>query len=107
MNFVQSGNRLTKQIIARNADEIQVYLRDRGYFNATVEPVEQLGPRGLRATVTYKVTPGQQAKVETFDIKIAGFDASTVRNSLTLQPAVPFTRDALASDVNSGSRSAC
>ena len=100
MNFVQSGNRLTKQIIARNADEIQVYLRDRGYFNATVEPVEQLGPRGLRATVTYKVTPGEQAKVETFDIKIAGFDASTVRNTLALQPTVPFTRDALASDVS-------
>ena len=99
MNFVQSNNRLTKQIIARNADEIQVYLRDRGYFNATVEPVEQLGPRGLRATVTYKVNPGPQAKVDAFDIKIAGFDSSTVRNALTLQPGVPFTRDSLSSDV--------
>ena len=99
MNFVQTGNRLSKQIIARNADEIQVYLRDRGYFNATVEPVEQLGPRGLRATVTYKVTPGPQAKVDTFDIKIAGFDSSKVKESLTLQPSVPFTRDALGADV--------
>jgi len=99
MNFVQSNNRLTKQIIARNADEIQVYLRDRGYFNATVEPVEQLGPRGLRATVTYKVNPGAQAKVDKFEINIAGFDASTVRNSLSLQPGVPFTRDSLSSDV--------
>lgn len=99
MNFVQTGNRLTKQLIARNADEIQVYLRDRGYFNATVEPVEQLGPRGLRATVTYKVTPGPQAKVDTFDIRIAGFDVSTVKTSLTLQPSVPFTRDSLAADV--------
>ncbi|HEU4932370.1 MAG TPA: POTRA domain-containing protein [Pyrinomonadaceae bacterium] len=100
MNFVQTGNRLSKQLVARNADEIQVYLRDRGYFNATVEPVEQLGPRGLRATVTYKVTPGPQAKVDIFEIKVAGFDASTIRNSLTLQPSVPFTRDALAADVS-------
>jgi outer membrane protein insertion porin family len=99
ISFAQSGNRLTKQLIVRNADEIQTYLRDRGYFNATVEPVEQIGPRGLRATVTYKVTPGEQAKVDTFDIQIAGFDASTVRNSLTLQPHVPFTRDALGEDV--------
>ena len=99
ISFAQSGNRLTRQLILRNADEIQTYLRDRGYFNATVEPVEQLGPRGLRATVTYKVTPGEQAKVEAFDIKIAGFDASTVRNSLTLQSGVPFTRDALGEDV--------
>lgn len=100
MNFVQAGTRLSKQLISRNADEIQVYLRDHGYFNATVEPVEQLGARGIRATVTYKVTPGEQAKVETFDTTIAGFDASTVRNTLALQPGVPFTRDALGSDVN-------
>ncbi|HEV8204755.1 MAG TPA: POTRA domain-containing protein, partial [Pyrinomonadaceae bacterium] len=99
MNFVQSNNRLTKQIIERNADEVQVYLRDRGYFNATVEPVEQLGPRGLRATITYKVTPGPQAKVDSFKINIAGFDASKVQSVLTLQPAVAFTRDALSSDV--------
>ncbi len=37
LNFVQPGTRLSKQLILRNADEIQVYLRDRGYFNATVE----------------------------------------------------------------------
>jgi outer membrane protein assembly factor BamA len=99
INFAQSGNRLTKQLISRNADEMQTYLRDRGYYNATIEPVEQLGARGLRATVTYKVTPGEQAKVEAFDIQIAGFDASTVRNSLALQSGVPFTRDALGEDV--------
>ena len=99
MNFVQSGNRLTKQIIARNADEIQIYLRDRGYFNATVEPVEQTGPRGLRTNITYKITPGEQAKVESFDIQIAGFDDAAVSQTLTLQPNVPFTRDALSDDV--------
>src|SRR6185369_7169524 len=99
INFAQSGNRLTKQLISHNADEMQTYLRDRGYYNATVEPVEQVGPRGLRATVTYKVTPGEQAKVEAFNIKIAGFDAAPVRTSLTLQPGVPFTRDALGEDV--------
>ncbi len=99
ISFAPSGNRLTKQLISRNADEIQAYLRDRGYFNATVEPVEQLGPRGLRATITYKVTPGEQSRVDKFDIQITGFDASTVRNSLTLQPQVAFTRDALGEDV--------
>src|ERR1043165_6200649 len=100
LNFVQSNNRLSKQLIAHNADEIQVYLRDHGYFNATVEPVEQLGARGLRANVIYRVTPGEQARVEAFDISIAGFDASQTRNSLTLQPSAPFTREALATDVS-------
>jgi outer membrane protein insertion porin family len=99
ISFAPSGNRLTKQLISHNADEIQTYLRDRGYFNATVEPVEQLGPRGLRATITYKVTPGEQSRVDKFYIQITGFDESTVRNSLTLQPQVAFTRDALGEDV--------
>jgi outer membrane protein assembly factor BamA len=90
LNFVQPGTRLSKQLIARNADEIQVYLRDRGYFNATVESVEQLDPNGIRATVTYKVNTGEQAKVESFAIDIKGFDPATVKNSLVLQPGVPF-----------------
>jgi outer membrane protein insertion porin family len=100
MNFVQSSNRLSQQLVLHNADEIQAYLRDRGYFNATVEPVEQVGARGIRATVTYRVNPGEQAKVEAFDISVTGFDPAVVRNSLTLQPSAPFTRDALAADVN-------
>jgi len=100
LNFVQPGTRLSKQLIARNADEIQVYLRDRGYFNATVESVEQLDPNGIRATVTYKVNPGEQAKVESFVIDIKAFDPATVKNSLVLQPGVPFTRDALGADVS-------
>jgi outer membrane protein insertion porin family len=100
LNFVQPGTRLSQQLISRNADEIQVYLRDRGYFNATVEPVETLGPRGIRATVVYRVTPGEQARVDALNINIAGFDAATVRNTLTLQPGIPFTRDDLASDVS-------
>jgi outer membrane protein insertion porin family len=99
LNFIQPGTRLSKQLIERNADEIQVYLRDRGYFNATVEPVEQIAPNGIRATVTYKITPGEQAKVDEFIINIKGFNSSTIRPVLTLQPGVPFTRDALATDV--------
>jgi outer membrane protein insertion porin family len=100
LNFLQPGTRLTKQLIARNADEIQVYLRDRGYFNATVESVEELDRSGVRATVTYRVNPGEQARVEAFDIQIAGFTPPpAVRNSLALQNGTPFTRDDLASDV--------
>lgn len=99
LNFVQPGTRLSRQLIARNADEIQVYLRDRGYLDATVESVEQLDARGVRATVIYKINPGDQAKVSNFAIAIAGFDSATVQTSLTLQKGVPFTRDALAADV--------
>jgi outer membrane protein insertion porin family len=99
LNLGQPGTRLSKQVISRNSDEIHVYLRDRGYFNATVEAVEQLDPSSTRATVIYRISPGEQARVSAFDINIKGFDAATVRPALTLQPGVPFTRDALGEDL--------
>src|SRR4029453_8744166 len=99
LNLVHPGTRLSKQVILRNADEILVYLRDRGYFEATVEPVEQLDPTGIRETVTYRINPGEPALVSKFDIDIPGFDPTPVRGQLTLQAKTPFTRDALASDI--------
>lgn len=99
LNLSQPGTRLSKQIIVHNSDEIQVYLRDRGYFNAAVEPLEQLDPSGTRATVTYRITPGEQSRVAAFTINITGFDAAAVRPALRLQPNAPFTREALGEDV--------
>ena len=97
--LLQPGTRFTRQVIARHSDEIQVYLRDRGYFNATVEPIEELDETGTRATVTYRINPGEQARVAAFNIAIQGFDPAPIRLSLKLQPESPFTREALADDV--------
>jgi len=99
LNFVQPGSRLSKQIIARNADEIQSYLRDHGYFNATVDPVEQPEANGIRTNVIYRINPGEQAKVDQFNINVTNFDPSTIKSLLALQPGAPFTRDALSSDL--------
>jgi outer membrane protein insertion porin family len=99
LNLSQPGTRLSKQIVSRNADELQVFLRDRGYFNATVESVEQLDASGTRATVTYHIAPGEQATVAAFNIDITGFDAVALRPTLALQPGAAFTREALGQDV--------
>jgi len=98
VNLTQPGTRLSKQIVTRNADELQVYLRDKGYFNATVEANEELDKSGTRATVTYRIVPGEQARIEAFNINISGFDASAVKSTLQLQPGTPFTREALGAD---------
>ena len=78
-------------------------MRDRGYYNATVEHVENpdpSDPSGTRRIVVYTITPGQQARVGSFAIAILGFDASAVSPSLKLQAGAPFTRDLLGDDVN-------
>jgi outer membrane protein insertion porin family len=100
LNLLDPGRRFSKQTLIRNADEIQTYLRDRGYFNATVDFTEQRDESGTRTTVTYHITPGEQARVSGFNIKVKGFDPSSVLPSLTLQPGAPFTRDALGADLN-------
>lgn len=100
LNLIHPGTRLSRQVIQRNANEILIYLRDKGYFEATVDPIEQLDPNGTRVTVIYRVNPGTQSLVSSFQIEIPGFDASAVRSSLTLQPNAPFTRDGMAADVS-------
>ncbi len=100
LNLTPPGSRVSKQIMTRNADEIQVYLRDRGYFGATVEPVEQKDATGTRATVVYRITPGEQSRIAAFNIDIQGFDPSVVRAALKLQLNTPFTRDTLGEDMN-------
>lgn len=99
LNLSQPGTRLSKQIVSRNADELQVFLRDRGYFNATVESLEQLDASGTRATITYRIVPGEQARVAAFNIVVKGFDAAPLKPTLALQPGSPFTREALGQDV--------
>ena len=37
VNLTQPGTRLSKQVVLRNSEELQVYLRDRGYFNAPLK----------------------------------------------------------------------
>jgi len=102
LNLLEPGRRLSLLSIERNADEIQAYLRDRGYFNATVEHTEVPDPAdatGTRRRVIYNVTPGEPARVATFDIA-KDLDIETVKPTLKLQPGALFTRDVLGEDVN-------
>jgi len=100
LNLLEPGRRFSKQTLIRNADEIQSYLRERGYYDATVEYTEERDPGGTRATVTYHIAPGEQARVAAFNINIKGFDPATVQTSLSLLPGAQFTREALSADLN-------
>src|SRR5207249_4666179 len=103
LNLLEPGRRFSIQAVERNADEIQAYLRDRGYFNAKVEHTEEPDPTdasGTRRRVIYTITPGEPARVAAFNIKLEPtFDDQSVRSSLKLQPGALFTRDILGDDV--------
>ena len=102
LNLLEPGRRLSIPSIERNADEIQSYLRDRGYYNATVEHSEVPDPSdvtGTRRRVIYTITPGPPVSVGRFDINIKGFDPNPVRPSLKLQAGEIFTREILGEDL--------
>src|SRR5882724_596529 len=103
LNLLEPGRRFSIPAIEKNADEIQIYMRDRGYYKATVEHAEIPDPgdaTGTRRIVVYTITPGDQAHVGKFDVTIGDFDSAPVRPSLKLQTGAPFTRDLLGDDLN-------
>lgn len=104
LNLLEPGRRFSVQAIERNADEIQTYLRERGYYNATVEHTEEPDPSdttGTRRRVVYSITPGLPARVGEFNVDIKpSFDFQAVRPTLKLQPGALFTREALGDDLN-------
>ncbi|HZH31731.1 MAG TPA: POTRA domain-containing protein [Pyrinomonadaceae bacterium] len=99
LNLLDPGARVSDQSLRAGADAIQVYLRDRGFFRADVTFTRELDAAGTGAVVAYTVNPGEQARVEAFNIQINGFDPAKVRPELRLAPGAPFTRTALGEDV--------
>src|SRR6185295_18496052 len=97
LNLLEPGRRFSAASIERNADEIQTYLRDRGYFNATVEHNETPAPgdvSGTRRIVVFVITPNEQARVGKFQID-PRLGLLNVAATLKLQPGALFTRDLL------------
>jgi outer membrane protein assembly factor BamA len=103
LNMLEPGSRLSEQVLKNNADLIQAYLRDKGFYRAEVSYTQVRDandPTGTRQTVVFAIEPNDQARVAAFNIKIEGFEESFVRPKLKLQPGAPFTRSALGEDIN-------
>jgi outer membrane protein insertion porin family len=99
LNMLEPGAHVSEQTLRRNADLIQEYLRDRGFFRADVEFAQQLDASNTRATITFHVTPNEEARVAAFNIQVQGFDAARIRPLLKLQTGAPFSRSTLGEDV--------
>src|SRR5215831_11036343 len=102
VNLLQPGRRFSLLAIENNADDIQTYLRDRGYYNATVEHTEipNAGDTtGTKRIVAYNITLNEQAHVGTFTID-SRLNLPEVLSTLKLQPGTPFTRELLGEDID-------
>lgn len=99
LSMLEVSTRVSESEINQSADNIQAYLRSRGFYLAEVNTTQQISDTGIISIVTFNVKPGAQSKVAEFNIQIDGFDSSTTARSLRLQKDVPFTRFALNEDL--------
>ena len=100
LNNLNPGTAITEQTLNNNATAIQVYLRERGFYSAKVTATQTPLENETRVAVTFDVTPNAQAKVESFAIKIEGFDDTKIRKFLKLQTGANYSRDTLVADVD-------
>ncbi len=99
LNVLNPGTAITEQTLQNNADLILEYLRTRGFFNAEVKYSQVPMDSQTQVAVTFQVNPNAQAKVESFQINIEGFDAAKVREKLKLQPGELYSRELLEKDL--------
>ena len=105
IDLLNAGNTVTDRILQNNADLIQTYLRDRGFYNAEVKYTQTPLDNPTKVVVTFQVNPNTQAQVGNFNINIKGFDRipsfneAKVRQDLELQPGAYFSNADLEKDV--------
>ena len=99
LNLLDPGMAITEQTLQQNANLILEYLRDRGFFKAEVSYTQRPLESETEVGVTFRVTPGPQATVESFTIAVVGFDNARLVDEVNLNPGEPFTRDKLNADI--------
>ncbi len=102
VTLLEPGKRLNDAALRENADTIQAYLRDRGYYRAEVSYDTRLDPTRTRSTVVFDVRPGAPTTLDAFTIDVKGFEGAPlaeVRRELKLQPGEHFTQSLLGEDM--------
>lgn len=98
LNLLASGSAITEQTVRTNTDAVLAYLYEKGYFNAAVTTEKKTLTSKTEIELTFKVVPGDQAKVSSFKIDIKGFNSARLLRSVKLQPGALYSREELIRD---------
>jgi outer membrane protein insertion porin family len=98
LNLLDPGAVVTEETLQSNANAILEYLRERGFLRAKVTYAQEQLVAPNEVSVTFKVSPGEPARVETVKVEIQGFDSTPLLKSLKLKPGEVYTRQLLQGD---------
>ncbi len=99
LNLLNPGTVYTEQALQDNADQILDYLRGRGFYRSEVTFTERPSTKDNSAAVVFNVSPNEQAKVDKFEIDIAGLKSPIPLDELSLKPGEYYSRTALEKDL--------
>lgn len=100
LNLLTPGASFTEQNLQSNADQILDYLRASGFYRSEVTYEQNQLGKDNTVGIVFKVTPNEQAKVETFAVKIEGYDKPLPPGLLSLKAGESYTREKLTEDVS-------
>lgn len=96
---LDTGQQISEATLSRGAEEIVRYYQDRGFFDVRVRWDVNPDETGTRATVTYNVDTGEQARVGTFTIAREGSQLPDLEKQLRLEAGARYTRADLEADL--------
>ena len=99
VDLIRAGMEVTEDSINKNISAILVYLREKGFFDATVEAQIERTPQTGEATVTLIVNPKTQSKIREVSVEIVGADNQKIKKSLELEKGSLYSDEARNSDL--------
>lgn len=100
LNLLMPGTAITEQTLRNNADQILDYLRERGFYRSEVVYRRQPLQNENEVAVVFRVTPREQAQVESFVINIDGYNNPIPESSLKLKKGGLYSRERLSWDID-------
>lgn len=98
LNLLDPGSVVTEQNLQNNTSVILEYLRERGFFKAEVTYSQAAISTPNEVAVTFNVTLNEPARINAFNIDIAGIDNKIFLEKLNLRPGRIYTRELLRQD---------
>lgn len=99
LSELDRGLKFSEVNLNRGGDLIAEAFRDRGYYQAAVEPKTKLDTTGTVTDITYNVTPGVPAKIAALNlIGTSKLPEATLRLTLKSKVGETFVRSTLNAD---------
>lgn len=99
LDLLDPGATIDERTLQNNADLIVEYLRERGFYRAEARYEQLPLQAATEVGVVFRVTPGNQATLQSFDVNIAGIERAVAMKGLKLAVGKKFSMLELNQDL--------